>query len=76
MSWRSGRLRTTRRWAARTGASAADKAFAAVGIHGQHLYVNPAARVVIAVTAAQPEPEGREPVEAMAVFDAIVAALR
>lgn len=63
-------------WAARTGASAADKAFAAVGIHGQHLYVNPAARVVIAVTAAQPEPEGREPVEAMAVFDAIVAALR
>lgn len=62
-------------WPAWTEASKADDAFAAVGIQGQYLYVNPAERVVIAVTSAQPEPLGKEPVEAMAFFDAVVAAI-
>lgn len=63
-------------WPAWTEASAADGAFAAAGIHGQYIYINPEARVVIAMTAAQPKPVDREPVEAMAFFDAIVAEIR
>jgi CubicO group peptidase (beta-lactamase class C family) len=63
-------------WPAWTDASIEDEAFAAVGIQGQYVYINPAADVVIAMTAAQPKPLGREPVEAMAFFDAIVAEIR
>lgn len=63
-------------WPAWTEASIADGAFAASGIHGQYIYINPEARVVIAMTAAQPKPLDREPVEGMAFFDAIVAEIR
>jgi CubicO group peptidase (beta-lactamase class C family) len=63
-------------WPAWTEPSIEDEAFAAVGIQGQYVYINPAAEVVIAMTAAQPKPLGREPVEAMAFFDAIVAEIR
>jgi CubicO group peptidase (beta-lactamase class C family) len=63
-------------WPAWTEPSIEDGAFAAVGIQGQYVYINPAADVVIAMTAAQPKPLGREPVEAMAFFDAIVAEVR
>ncbi len=62
-------------WPAWTEASREDEAFAAVGIQGQYVYVNPAEQVVIAMTSAQPEPLGREPVEAMAFFDTLVAAI-
>ncbi|ETX10991.1 beta-lactamase [Roseivivax halodurans JCM 10272] len=62
-------------WPAWTDASKEDDAFAAVGIQGQYVYINPAENVVIAVTGAQPEPLGKEPVEPMAFFDAVVAAI-
>ncbi|SDE81859.1 serine hydrolase domain-containing protein [Limimaricola pyoseonensis] len=62
-------------WPAWTEASIEDGAFAAVGIHGQYVYVNPRQRVVIAMTAAQPEPLNREPVEAMAFFEALIDAI-
>lgn len=62
-------------WPAWTDASREDGAFAAVGIQGQYVYINPAESVVIAMTSAQPEPLYREPVEAMAFFDALIAAI-
>lgn len=62
-------------WPAWTDPSKEDDAFAAVGIQGQYVYINPAENVVIAVTSAQPEPLGKEPVETMAFFDAVVAAI-
>ena len=53
----------------------ADGAFAAVGIQGQNIYINPARRVVIVTFGAQPKPVGKEPVDPMAFFDAVAAAL-
>ena len=62
-------------WPAWTEASIEDGVFAAIGIQGQWIYVNPAERVVIALHSAQPEPLGREPVEIMAFLDAVVEAI-
>lgn len=62
-------------WPAWTEASIADRAYLAIGIQGQNIYINPAERVVIAVTAAQPEPLGKEPLDPLVMFDAITAAL-
>ena len=62
-------------WPAWTGQSIAHKAYAAIGIQGQNIYIDPAERVVIAMTAAQPESLGKEPVDPMAFFDALVNAI-
>ena len=62
-------------WPAWTEASIEDGAFAAIGIQGQWVYVNPAERVVVALHSAQPEPLGREPVEVMAFLDALLDAI-
>ena len=62
-------------WPAWTAQSTAHKAFAAVGIQGQNIYIDPQEKVVIAMTAAQPEPLGKEPVDPMAFFDAVVNAI-
>lgn len=53
-----------------------DAAFTAVGIHGQHIYINPAKRVVIVVWSAQPHPTAGAVVDDEAFFAALVAALR
>lgn len=53
-----------------------DAAYTAQGIHGQYIYVNPAARVVIVVWSAQPQPTGGAVVDDEAFFAAVVAALR
>jgi CubicO group peptidase (beta-lactamase class C family) len=50
-------------------------AFQASGIFGQHLYIHPAAEVVIAQTAALPKPMNAEPYPETTCFGAIVAAL-
>jgi len=63
-------------WTAETPASRRDGAFAAVGIHGQHLYVNPAAKVVIVLWGAQPKPTGGAVVDEWPLFDAVTEALR
>ncbi|MCB2053209.1 MAG: serine hydrolase [Geminicoccaceae bacterium] len=63
-------------WPGWTEDSIADGAFAAIGIQGQNIYVNPTKRVVIATHMAQPKPLGKEPIDPMAMFDAVVAALR
>lgn len=63
-------------WTAWTEASVNDGAFAAVGIQGQNIYVNPANKVVIVTFGAQPKPVEKEPVDPMVFFDAVVAALK
>ena len=62
-------------WPGWTEPSIADGAFAAIGIQGQNIYINPTRNVVIATHMAQPKPLGREPVDPLVVFDAIAAAL-
>ena len=62
-------------WPAWTDQSIAHKAFAAIGIQGQNIYIDPQEHVVIAMTAAQAEPVDKEPVDPMAFFDAVVNAI-
>lgn len=80
---RPGRLRDGRTipygylwWTATTAAGQRDGAFSAEGIHGQSVYVNPAARVVIVTWGAQPRPTGGAVIDDDVVRDAIVARLR
>jgi len=63
-------------WPARTEASLKDGAFKAGGIQGQNIYINPAEKVVIVTFGAQPKPVGKDPVDPMVFFDAVVAALK
>lgn len=51
-------------------------AFEAVGIFGQHLYVNPREGVVIVVWSAQPKPTGTEVIADRDFFAAVARALR
>lgn len=53
-----------------------DRSFSADGIYGQHIYVNPAARVVIVLWSAQAKPVGTEVVDNWTFFEAVVNALR
>jgi CubicO group peptidase (beta-lactamase class C family) len=50
-------------------------AYAAEGIYGQWIYVNPAAQVVIVVWSAQAKPTGAAVVDDWTFFDAVVKAL-
>lgn len=50
-------------------------AFMAMGIHGQYLYVNPAAKVVIVAWGARPHPTEGQVVDDWTFCDAVVAAL-
>jgi CubicO group peptidase (beta-lactamase class C family) len=63
-------------WTASTPDGRRDGAFNAEGIHGQFVYVNPAARVVIVVLSARPHPSQGAVVPDDAFFDAVVRALR
>jgi CubicO group peptidase (beta-lactamase class C family) len=63
-------------WPGETPAARRDSAYAAIGIYGQWLYVNPAARVVIVVWSAQPKPTGGDVINDWVFFDAVVEALR
>jgi len=62
-------------WTAETPASRRDSAFMALGIHGQYLYVNPAARIVIVVWGARPHPSQGQVVNDWSFVDAVTAAL-
>ncbi len=62
-------------WTATTPESKRDGAFVAEGIHGQWLYVNPRANVVIVVWSAQPKPTGGALIDDWRFFDAVSAAL-
>lgn len=63
-------------WPAETEADRRDGAFSAQGIHGQYVYVNPAAKVVIVAWGARPHPTQGAVIDDMAVFDAVVEAVR
>ena len=62
-------------WTGWTGPSREDGAFVAVGIHGQNIYINPARNVVIVTFGAQPKPVDMEPIDPLALFDAVAARL-
>ncbi|MFD2816300.1 serine hydrolase domain-containing protein [Paracoccus aerius] len=62
-------------WPGWTEPSIADKAFAAIGIQGQNIYINPAKNIVIATHMAQPKPVGKEPIDPLVFFDAVAKAL-
>lgn len=62
-------------WTPETAASARDHAYAAEGIFGQWLYVNPTKRVVIVVWSAQAKPTNASFVNDWSFFDAVAAAL-
>jgi CubicO group peptidase (beta-lactamase class C family) len=47
----------------------------AIGIHGQYLYVNPVARVVIVVWGARPQPTQGQIVDDWSFCDAVTTAL-
>ena len=53
-----------------------DSSFMAMGIHGQYLYVNPHARVVIAAWGARPHPTEGQVIDDWAFCDAVVTALK
>jgi CubicO group peptidase (beta-lactamase class C family) len=62
-------------WTGWTEPSIADGAYAAIGIQGQNVYINPTRNVVIVTFGAQPKPVGREPIDPLVFFDAVAAAL-
>ena len=63
-------------WPGTTADERRDKAFTAEGIHGQFLYINPAAHVVIVVWSARPKPSGGAIVDEWSFFDAVVRGTR
>ncbi|MEO7360880.1 MAG: serine hydrolase [Gemmatimonadaceae bacterium] len=63
-------------WPGTSAAERRDKAFRAEGIHGQFLYINPAANVVIVVWSARPKPSGGAVVNEWSFFDAVVRVMR
>ncbi len=63
-------------WTGTTAAARRDRAFSAEGIHGQFLYINPAAQIVIAVWGAQSRPTGGAVIDDWAFFDAVAETLR
>ncbi len=62
-------------WTGTSTAARRDGAFSAEGIHGQYLYVNPVAKIVIVVWSAQPKPLGGAIIDDWAFFDAVTDAL-
>ena len=62
-------------WIGQSAAARRDGAFAAIGLCGQFLYINPAAEVVVVVWGAQPTPVGVGVIDDWAFFDAVVKAL-
>ena len=63
-------------WTGTTAASQRNGAYAAEGIFGQSIYINPAAQVVIVVWGAQQKPTGSAVIDDWAFFDAVADALR
>jgi CubicO group peptidase (beta-lactamase class C family) len=63
-------------WPSTAADGRGDHAFAAEGIFGQYIYINPAAQVVIVVWSAQTKPSGGDVVSNDAFFSAVVRTLR
>jgi CubicO group peptidase (beta-lactamase class C family) len=63
-------------WPGTTPAERRDGAFEAYGIFGQHLYINPAAHLVIVVWGAQTKPTGGAVIDDWKFFDAVAEQLK
>jgi len=63
-------------WTGTTAASQRDGAYAARGLFGQFIYINPAAQVVIVVWGAQQDPTESAIINDWAFFDAVVNVLK
>lgn len=63
-------------WPGTTPSERRDSAFEAVGIFGQHLYINPATHVIIVVWGAQTKPTGGAVIDDWRIFDAVAEQLR
>jgi CubicO group peptidase (beta-lactamase class C family) len=63
-------------WPQTSDAGRRDRAYAAEGIHGQFIYINPAVQVVVVLWSAHPKPTGGRPVEETAFFEAVADSLR
>ncbi|AQS41368.1 MAG: Beta-lactamase [Candidatus Tokpelaia hoelldobleri] len=63
-------------WIGETEQSRADKAYFAVGIFGQYLYIDPRERVIIVTTSAEPKPVDKEVIAPEAFFNAVVSQLK
>ena len=63
-------------WTGTTAASQRDGAYAARGLFGQFIYINPAAQVVIVVWGAQKDPTESAIINDWAFFDAVVNVLK
>ena len=63
-------------WPGTTPAQRRDGAFEAVGIFGQHLYINPAVHLVIVVWGAQTKPTGGAIIDDWKFFDAVAEQMR
>jgi CubicO group peptidase (beta-lactamase class C family) len=63
-------------WPGTTPAERRDGAFEANGIFGQHIYINPAKKLVIVVWGAQTKPTGGAVIDDWRFFDAVAEGLR
>jgi len=63
-------------WPSTSPEALADGAYAAIGIHGQYLYINPRQNIVIVVWGSQTKPTGGAVINDRAFFDAISRSLR
>ena len=64
-------------WPIPAGDPVHEGAFQAIGIFGQHMYINPREKLVIAVLSARPKPDSaRSPVSDTAFFGAVAKAMR
>lgn len=63
-------------WPLPKGDSVHQSAFQAMGIFGQHLYINPKERLVIVELSARPKPTGSTVVDDIAFFGAVAKALQ
>ena len=63
-------------WPGTSPAARRDGAFEANGIFGQHIYINPAAHLVIVVWGAQTKPTGAHVVDDWKFFEAVAEQLR
>lgn len=62
-------------WTGYTEPARRERAFVAEGIHGQFVYVNPVANVVIVVLSALPRPTGGGAIDDYEFFDAVTHAV-
>ncbi len=59
-------------WPAWTQKSKENKAFQAVGIHGQVIHIDPEEDVVIAISSARPKPMGTQPIDDMLFLEDLI----